>query len=221
LAGLKIFLKAGVAGGGSGQHAGNCAGCHTAPDFTDFGFHNTGVAQDEYDGVHGAGAFLQLHIPGLAERTAAYDAYLPRTAHHPGASEAMRRPVEAGNPAYADLGMWNIYLNGDYPNPQANLKGFVCATGKDCSVDEGLGSTVAQFKTPMLRDLVDSAPYLHNGSRAKFEDVVEFYIKSSGLARAGLLRNAPPEFANMSLSEEDVQALAAFLTSLTEDYDDS
>jgi len=36
-----------------------------------------------------------------------------------------------------------------------------------------------------------------------------------------LLRNAPAQFANMSLSEEDVAALVAFLQSLTEDYDDS
>jgi len=221
LAGLKIFLKAAAAGSGNDQHAGNCAACHTAPDFTDFAFHNTGVSQDEYDGVHGSGAFNALNIPSLAARTANYEQYLPVTAIHPNATEAMRRPASASNPLYADLGMWNIYLNTDYPNPQANLSSFVCAAGKDCSVDKGLASTIAQFKTPMLRDLVDSAPYFHNGSRATFNDVVEFYIKSSALAKAGGLRNAPPEFANMSLSEADVQALVAFLTSITEDYDDA
>ena len=117
--------------------------------------------------------------------------------------------------------MWNIYLNPDYPNPQANLKGFVCAVGKDCSVDQGLASTIALFKTPVLRDLVDSAPYFHNGSRPKFEDVVAFYIQSSALAKAGKLRNGPAEFQMMSLSDDDVTALTAFLLSLTEDYDDA
>ena len=53
------------------------------------------------------------------------------------------------------------------------------------------------------------------------EDVVQFYINSSQLARQGLLRNAPGEFRNMSLSSEDVDALVAFLISLTEDYDDA
>jgi cytochrome c peroxidase len=212
LAGLKIFLKAAVAGSGNDQHAGNCASCHTAPDFTDFGFHTTGVSQDEYDGVHGQGAFMALHVPGLTERNANYDEYLPRTSTHPNATEAMRRAASAGNPLYADLGMWNIYLNP---------AGFVCAAGKDCSVDQGLASTIAQFKTPMLRDLTDSAPYFHNGSRATFDDVVEFYIKSSALAKAGQLRNAPSQFNNMSLSDDDVQALVAFLVSLTEDYDDA
>ncbi len=221
LQGLKIFLKAAAAGSGDDQHAGNCASCHTAPDFTDFGFHATGVSQEEYDGVHGAGAFMALHIPGLAERTASYDLYLPQNRNHPNASEALRRPASAANANYADLGLWNIYQNGDYPNPQANLKAFVCGAGQDCTVDMGLASTIAQFKTPMLRDLVDSAPYFHNGSAATFNDVVAFYVRSSALAKEGGLRNAPPQFANMSLSSADTQALVAFLMSITEDYDDS
>ena len=179
LQGLKIFLKAAASGSGSDQHAGNCAACHTPPSFSDFAFHNTGVAQDEYDGVHGAGAFAALHVPGLAERTGAYDQYLPRNPTHPNASEAMRRPASA-NANYADLGLWNIYLNADYPNPQANLKSFVCGSGADCSIDGGLASTIAQFKTPLIRDLVDSAPYFHNGSRAQLGDVVDFYIKKLG-----------------------------------------
>ena len=220
LQGLKIFLKAAASGSGTDQHAGNCAACHTPPDFSDFAFHNTGVAQDEYDGVHSAGAFGALHVPGLAERTAAYDQYLPRNPTHPNATEAMRRPASA-NLNYADLGLWNIYQNADYPNPQANLKSFVCGAGQDCTIDGGLASTIAEFKTPLLRDLVDSAPYFHNGSRAQLGDVVNFYINSSALAKAGSLRNAPSQFANMSLSSDDVQALVAFLMSITEDYDDA
>jgi hypothetical protein len=35
------------------------------------------------------------------------------------------------------------------------------------------------------------------------------------------MRNAPPEFANMSISQDDAAALVAFLQSLTEDYDDA
>ena len=120
----------------------------------------------------------------------------------------MRR--SPGNPQFADLGLWNVYLNPDMPNPQANLKGFVCAPGKDCSVDQGLASTIAQFKTPVLRDLEDSAPYFHNGSAPKFNDVVNHYIRCRSWrtrAPCGMLR---PEFANMSLSQDDLAALVAF-----------
>jgi cytochrome c peroxidase len=97
----------------------------------------------------------------------------------------------------------------------------ICANVQNCSVDQGLPATIARFKTPMLRDEEDSQPYFHNGSKAKFNDVVEFYIRSSALAHQGALRNAPLEFNGMSLSEDDVNALVAFLMSLTEDYDDA
>lgn len=220
LQGLKIFLASAAAGSAAG-HAGNCAACHKAPDFSDFVFHNNGVSQEEYDAANGQGAFLQLSIPTNTVRLANFDAYMPVSANHPNAIEAFRHAAVAGSPQFADLGMWNIYLNPDVPNPQANLQGFVCAPGKDCSVDQGLASTIAQFKTPVLRDLEDSAPYFHNGSAPTFNEVIQHYITMSALARSGAMRNAPPEFANMSLTQDDVAALVAFLQSLTEDYDDS
>jgi len=220
LQGLKIFLASTTAGAVN-AHAGNCASCHQAPDFSDFVFHNNGVSQAEYDGAHGSGAFLNLAVPTNAQRLASFDAYMPASPAHPNASEAFRHQADPNNPSYADLGLWNIYLNPDFPNPQANLKSFVCAAGKDCSVDQGLAATIAQFKTPVLRDLEDSAPYFHNGSAPKFDDVVNHYIQMSQLAHSSAMRNAPPEFANMSLSPDDLAALVAFMQSLTEDYDDA
>jgi cytochrome c peroxidase len=220
LQGLKIFL-ASAAPGAANAHAGNCISCHQAPDFSDFVFHNTGVTQEEYDAANGLGLFMAMPIPTSQQRVANFDAYMPVSAAHPNATESLRHPAVAGSLAYADLGLWNVYLNPDMPNPQANLKTFVCGTGKDCSDDQGLASTIAQFKTPVLRDLVDSAPYFHNGSAVKFDDVVHHYIRMSQLALAGGMRNSPPEFASMSLSEEDLAALVAFLQSLTEDYDDA
>jgi cytochrome c peroxidase len=191
------------------------------PNFTDFRFHNNGSSQEEYDAANGQGAFLQLAIPDLATRTANFDQYLPQSANHPNATERFRHPAVAGSPQYADLGLWNVYMNGDMPNPQTNLTLVVCATAANCAVDHGLATTIAQFKTPMLRDLEDSAPYFHNGSKPKFNDVVTFYINTAHLARQGQLRNGPVEFAGMSLSAADMDALVAFLKALTEDYDDA
>jgi cytochrome c peroxidase len=220
LQGLKIFL-ASATEGATNAHAGNCSACHQAPDFSDFVFHNNGATQEEYDAANGRGAFAALFIPTDAQREANFDTYMPASPAHPNATETFRHAAVAGKPGYADLGLWNVYLNPDIPNPQTNLAAFVCAPGNDCSVDKGLGSAIAQFKTPILRDLEDSAPYFHNGSAPHFDDVVNHYIQMSQLAQAGLMRNAPPEFANMSLSSDDVAALVAFLRSLTEDYDDA
>jgi len=221
LAGLKIFLRAAPGATDGSQHAGNCASCHLPPNFTDFVFHNTGTTQEEYDAANGAGAFQQLEIPGLAERTGNPDAYLPASASHPNATERFRHPAVAGQPEYADLGLWNVYLNGDIPNPQADLKQVVCANAQNCAEDQGLATTIAQFKTATLRDLEDSAPYFHNGSKAKFDDVVNFYINASQLMRQGKLWNGDVRLGGMSLSADDVDALVAFLKALTEDYDDA
>lgn len=228
LQGLKIFL-ASAAPGAVNAHAGNCAACHQAPDFSDELFHNTGVSQQEYDDANGPGAFAQLAVPTNAQRLANFNAYMPATPNHPAATEDLRHPAVPGHPEFADLGLWNVYLNPDMPNPQANLASFVCAAGKnctcatsaDCLPDQGLASTLAQFKTPVLRDLLDSAPYFHNGTAATLDEVVRRYIQMSQLAINGQLRNPPPEFAKMSLTQDDVAALTAFLQSLTEDYDDA
>ncbi len=88
-AGLKIFLKAATASSGNDQHAGNCAACHAPPDFTDFAFHNNGVAQDEFDNVHGSGSFMALAVPNLAARNANPNAWLPQTPAHPECARAI------------------------------------------------------------------------------------------------------------------------------------
>ncbi len=221
LAGLKIFLSGAPGATDGSQHAGNCAACHQAPNFTDFVFHCTGVSQEEYDAANGSGAFMNLQVPSLATRNANYNQYLPMTSSHPMATETFRHMAVQGQPQFADLGLWNVYLNPDMPGPQQALATVVCGTGVDCSVDQGLANTIAQFKTPTLRDLADSSPYFHNGSKLALQDVVNFYVANSQLARQGSLRNAPPEFQNMSISQSDVSALVAFLQSLTEDYDDN
>jgi hypothetical protein len=221
LAGLKVFLKAATNVTDGSQSAGNCAACHVPPNFTDFGFHNNGESQEEYDAANGQGAFMALSVPNNATRLSNYDAYLPVTTTHPNATEAFRHPAVSGSPQFADLGLWNVYLNPDIPNPQTSLTSVVCANAQNCATDQGLPNTIAQFKTPMLRDLEDSAPYFHNGSKLTFDEVVQFYVNSSQLARLGLLRNAAPEFQNMSISQTDIAALVAFLKSLTEDYDDT
>jgi cytochrome c peroxidase len=221
LAGLKIFLSSAAGATDGSQHAGNCASCHAAPNFTDMAFHCTGVSQEEYDAANGTGSFMNLAVPSLAQRNANYNQYLPMTLNHPFASEAFRHIAVPGQPQFADLGMWNVYLNPDMPNPQSALASVVCAPGNDCSVDQGLANTIAQFKTPNLRDLADSNPYFHNGSKLTLQDVVNFYVFNSQLARQGNLRNPPPEFQNMSIDQSDVSALVAFSQSLTEDYDDT
>ncbi|MGA9855052.1 MAG: hypothetical protein WBR29_07240 [Gammaproteobacteria bacterium] len=203
---------------------GNCAACHAPPDFTDHLAHNTGVSQIEYDAVHGSGAFMNLQIPSLAQRDANPNAYLPVTPQHPDAQEVFRAAPVADDPQKADLGVWNIFANPDFPGRQSNLQEFLCAidTGQlaACLTTNAqlLDRSVAVFATRTLRDLGQEGPYMHNGQFNTLADVLKFYQQASALARAGQLRNADPRMQNIALNTADLADLTAFLNSLNEDY---
>jgi cytochrome c peroxidase len=220
LEGMKIFFAE------SGNKAGNCIQCHSAPVFSDFGFHNTGVTQQEYDGVHGKGAFAALVIPGLDKRNADYNAFLPATPKHPQATSRFRSIPARDHTDYTDLGLWNVFANPDMPKPQQRLRAFMCDAVKNankginnCSSRSLLPHTIARFKTPVLRDLGHSSPYMHNGGFDTLESAIASYVDASEQARRGKLRNAAPELKQMRVSAEDVAPLTAFLKALNEDYE--
>ena len=66
------------------------------------------------------------------------------------------------------------------------------------------------YKTPSLRNVELSAPYMHNGSLATLEDVVRFY-NAGGAAN----ENLSPFIKPLGLSETEIDELVAFLQSLT------
>ena len=217
LLGMNIFFR-GTLGYSRTASAGNCAECHVPPHFTDFSFHNTGEAQDSYDAVHGPGAFARLAVPGLIERQREADRWLPASAAHPHGSGILRSSVSIETMGGADLGLWNVYGNADLPAPQSVIERKLNHEGR-LSGDEVLALTLGRFKTPTVRDLGQSAPYLHTGRMRTAADVVTLYQRMSVLARAGKLRNAPPEFLSMRLEPGDIAPLVAFLRALNEDFD--
>jgi cytochrome c peroxidase len=225
LEGLKIFLAEPSAIPPTGPELaagkiGNCLACHAAPNFTDFKMHNTGTAQREYDTIHGAGQFASLSIPTLAQRDAAPQTYLPATHEHPIYQEPFRAIPLLADPALTDLGVWNVFANPDMPNPQAKIQAILCDDQVPCPLSNAtlLDRAIARFKTPGLRDLSHSAPYMHNGQFATLNDIIGFYIGVSNQARAGTLRNGALQLQGIALTARDVASLVAFLKSLNEDY---
>ena len=217
LQGMKLFFKK----GSQKLTGGNCVSCHTAPHFSDFGFHNTGFVQHNYDAIHGANAFNDLDIPKLAQRNKKYNKFLPATAKHPNANSLFRSISSKSKPGYTDLGMWNIFANPDMPAPQQKLKTIMCSQqkNKNCEADKLLEKTIATFKTPVLRDLGHSNPYMHTGEFDTLRQAVEFYITSSTLTKKNKILNSDNEMKAINLSIKDVAPLVAFLKSLNEDYD--
>jgi cytochrome c peroxidase len=66
------------------------------------------------------------------------------------------------------------------------------------------------FKTPTLREIARTAPYMHDGSMARLEDVIEFYSEG-GRANAQLDFEIRPR----KFTPEEKQALVSFLQSLS------
>lgn len=69
-----------------------------------------------------------------------------------------------------------------------------------------------KFRTPSLRELVHTAPYMHNGRFATLEDVVAFYNVG-----AGVHENKSPALKPLGLTDAEQKALVAFLKSLSGD----
>lgn len=68
------------------------------------------------------------------------------------------------------------------------------------------------FKTPSLRNVAQTAPYMHDGSEVTLVDVVQFYNRG-GLANQWLSKEMKP----LNLKPEEVRDLVAFLGALTGD----
>ena len=86
--------------------------------------------------------------------------------------------------------------------------------------DRGRGSVTGQpdddgaFRTPTLRNVARTAPYMHDGSLATLEDVVDFYNRGGG-GGPRLDRNIVP----LHLDADERRALVAFLRALdTEEF---
>lgn len=93
--------------------------------------------------------------------------------------------------------------------------------------DAGIGgftqitSDMYTFKIPTLRNVAQSAPYMHDGRFATLEDVVDFY--SDNVADHPklheLMRDESGQPMRLNLSNDDKAALVAFLETLTDiDY---
>ena len=74
----------------------------------------------------------------------------------------------------------------------------------------GAPEDTGKFKTPTLREIERTAPYMHDGSLATLKDVIEFYDRGG---------NANPyrdrELRRLSLTADEKRSLLAFLGSLS------
>ncbi len=72
------------------------------------------------------------------------------------------------------------------------------------------GSDIGKFMTPTLRELEQTAPYMHNGTIASLEEVVAFYNRGGGDDV-----NKDPRMKPLGLSREERADLVVFLKALS------
>jgi cytochrome c peroxidase len=162
-----------------------CIECHSfsgaSPFFTDFKFHNTGIATTGMN-------FEQLS--GLARSIAETEII--------GSIESIKA---ANNPPTS--------VRQDASPSLAHTRGFT-ELGRYLVTKEP--KDIASFKTPTLRDIELTTPYMHNGSEKTLIDVVRFYNRG-GNANA----NQDERLRPLNLSDEEINDLVEFMRALTSD----
>ncbi len=84
------------------------------------------------------------------------------------------------------------------------------------SEDEGrfaikaIKSMKGAFKTPTLRDVALTAPYMHNGTYATLEEVVEHYNRGGDVTE-----NLDPNMRKLGLTKQEVKDVVEFMRALT------
>ncbi|HXK17004.1 MAG TPA: cytochrome c peroxidase [Polyangiaceae bacterium] len=128
--------------------------------------------------------------------------------HHLGVPQALNVPLNspatddgrfANTPAL--IGAANLFnRNGDYSDDKN--------TGKLETIPATLpDSWKAAFRTPSLREVALTAPYMHGGQFATLDAVIDFYAAGGGVGNG--------EITAFSISAGDKADLVAFLGSLT------
>ena len=95
---------------------------------------------------------------------------------------------------------------------------------KNATLDEDLGrysftSSIIHkyaFKTPTLRNVALTAPYMHNGVYKTLEEVMEFYNRGGG---KGLKIDPPNQtlpFDKLNLAKKEIKDIIAFMKTLTD-----
>lgn len=92
--------------------------------------------------------------------------------------------------------------------------------GAPLDTDPGFGAVIhradsfGMFKTPTLRNVSRTAPYMHNGVFATLEEVVDFYNDGGGRGRGLKVPNQDFKVAQLNLTGQQKRDLVSFLKAL-------
>ncbi|MFT5049000.1 MAG: cytochrome c peroxidase [Chlamydiales bacterium] len=136
-----------------------------------------------------------------------------------GARDALT-PAERGGLWFFESrgGCWRCHSGANFSDEGFHNTGVASAAGARGDEDAGRFAVTHEradtgaFKTPTLRGLVDTAPYMHDGSQDTLAAVVEFY-RQGGHANEHLDEVLAP----IEMTDADAANLIAFLRALSAD----
>ncbi len=94
--------------------------------------------------------------------------------------------------------------------------------GAPLDSDPGFGAVIRRedgfgmFKTPGLRNVARTAPYMHNGAFNTLEEVVDFYNDGGGRGRGLDVYSQDVKVAKLNLTEQQKKDLVSFMKSLND-----
>lgn len=152
---------------------------------------------------------LASYVRSILSGDSAYDAYLA------GDRNALSEEQRLGLTLFrGKANCVTCHLGPNLTDEQFHNTGVGLGEGEQIDVGRmsisGRAEDRGSFKTPGLRQVAETAPYMHNGSLRTLEDVVEYYNKG-GHPNS----NLDAEIQELHLTIGEKRALTAFLQSLS------
>lgn len=142
----------------------------------------------------------------------------------------LKKKHKYDTPLFTDFTYDNIGVPVNPSNPYYSLDKNYNPFG-DKYIDYGLGKSskikepryLGMFKVPTLRNIELTSPYMHNGVFKTLREVVEFYNSRNTESKWGKPEVSfninQTELGNLNLNELDMDALVAFMKTLTDGYE--
>jgi cytochrome c peroxidase len=155
-------------------------------------------------------AALASYVRTIRSRDSRYDWYVA------GQAEVLTEQERTGLQIFRGRGQCAVCHAGpNFTDEQFHNTGVGWRPGPAVTVDPGRFAVTGDardrgaFKTPTLRDIARTAPYMHDGSLRTLEEVIEFYSEGGRRNPALDPRMRPRDF-----SPDEKRALLAFLQTL-------
>ncbi|MCR9145031.1 MAG: cytochrome-c peroxidase [bacterium] len=136
----------------------------------------------------------------------------------------LNRDRETQRLNYYNIGLYNVGLQNDYPDQALHGSRAAPRQTQGLHLVTGRPEDRGRFRTPSLRNVAVTGPYMHDGSIETLAEVVAHFnaggrnIKSGPLAGDGRKNlHKDPRIRPLELSADEERDLVAFLESLTDE----